>query len=59
MRGKVDQRVSFETRQEQLDAIEEWRRHQTPIPSRNEAIRTLIDLGLETAKQPAPRPRRR
>jgi hypothetical protein len=43
---KVDQRVAFVTRRSQLDAVDEWRVTQRPIPSRNEAIRRLIDLGL-------------
>lgn len=31
--------------------IEEWRRAQTKIPSRSDAIRQLVDLGLETKKK--------
>lgn len=45
---KVDQRVPFVTRKSQLDAIDEWRTKRRPIPSRNEAIRHLVDRGLET-----------
>jgi hypothetical protein len=32
--------------QEQLNAIDQWRRRQTPIPTVSEAIRRLVDLGL-------------
>lgn len=47
---KVDQRVPFVTRKSQLEAVDQWRTEQRPIPSRNEAIRRLIDLGLEVAR---------
>ncbi len=30
-----------------LDAIDEWRRQQPDLPSRSEAIRRLVDLGLK------------
>jgi hypothetical protein len=53
-REKVDQRLTLVTRQSQLDAIDEWRTQQRPIPSLNEAIRQLIDLGLEAARPKAP-----
>jgi hypothetical protein len=48
---KVDQRVPFVTRKSQLDAIDQWRTEQRPIPSRNEAIRQLVDAGLEAARE--------
>jgi hypothetical protein len=32
--------------QAQLDAIDEWRRRQTPIPSVSEAIRRLVEQAL-------------
>jgi hypothetical protein len=48
---KVDQRVPFVTRKSQLDAIDGWRTERRPIPSRNEAIRQLIDIGLDAARQ--------
>ena len=38
--------------QAQLDAIDKWRRHQTPIPSVSEAIRRLLESAL--AGTPAP-----
>jgi hypothetical protein len=34
--------------QEQLNAVEEWRRRQKPIPNVSEAIRRLVELGLAT-----------
>jgi len=40
--------------QSMLDAIEHWRRRQTPIPTVSDAIRTLVEFGL-TAK-PAAKP---
>jgi hypothetical protein len=36
--------IGFE--QEQLNAIDQWRRRQTPIPTVSEAIRRLVELGL-------------
>ena len=36
----------------QLDRVDEWRRKQDDFPSRAEAIRNLIDVGLETRSQP-------
>jgi metal-responsive CopG/Arc/MetJ family transcriptional regulator len=36
---------------EEIARIDNWRRHQTPLPSRSEAIRQLIALGLEAARQ--------
>ena len=39
--------------QEMLDAIDEWRRQQMPIPTVSDAIRALIENGLanRTAKK--------
>lgn len=31
---------------EWLEALDDWRRHQPDIPSRAEAIRRLVDLGM-------------
>jgi hypothetical protein len=43
--------------QSMLDAIDHWRREQTPIPTVSDAIRALVELGLT---KPAPiRPRQR
>lgn len=46
-REKVDQRVTFVTRRSQLDAVDAWRRRQPRLVSRNEAIRVLLERGLE------------
>jgi hypothetical protein len=34
--------------QEMLDAIDEWRRRQTPIPTVSDAVRRLIEIGLKS-----------
>jgi hypothetical protein len=39
--------IGFE--QEMLDAIDKWRRKQTPIPTVSDAIRRLVELGLAVA----------
>jgi hypothetical protein len=40
--------VGFE--REMMNAIDKWRRWQTPIPSASEAIRRLVELGLADAQ---------
>ena len=35
-----------------LDQVEQFRRQQSPIPSEAEAIRQLVQIGLETALKP-------
>ena len=35
-----------------MPRIDEWRQQQAEPPSRSDAIRRLIDLGLEAARQP-------
>jgi hypothetical protein len=37
---------------EQAARVEEFRRRQTPIPSRREALRALIEVGLREALGP-------
>ncbi|WP_183750793.1 hypothetical protein [Pseudochelatococcus contaminans] len=37
----------------QVATIDAWRKEQDDLPSRSEAIRRLIDLGIETAKERA------
>lgn len=44
---KLERRVQLVIGQSQLDEIEDWRRRQHPIPSRNEAMRRLLARGLE------------
>lgn len=34
-----------------LKRIDAWRRHQPDLPSRSEAIRRLVDLGLEAEER--------
>jgi hypothetical protein len=36
--------------EEMLEAIDKWRRRQSPIPSVSDAVRTLIDAGLAASK---------
>jgi hypothetical protein len=33
--------------QKLLDAVDDWRRHQTPVPNVSDAIRSLVVLGLQ------------
>lgn len=47
--GPLDKRIPFATDEEQLRAIDEWRRQQQDLPSRSEAIRRLIDIALQQA----------
>lgn len=42
----MDKRIPFVTNDEQIRAIDEWRRRQPDLPSRAEAIRRMIDLVL-------------
>jgi len=35
---------------DEVGAIDEWRRRQTDLPSRSEAIRRLVELGLKAKK---------
>jgi hypothetical protein len=37
--------IGFE--QDMLDAIDDWRRKQKPIPTVSDAIRRLVELGLK------------
>jgi CRP-like cAMP-binding protein len=39
--------------QQLLDAIDEWRRSQTPTPSISEAVRHLVELGLAATAPPS------
>jgi hypothetical protein len=34
-----------------LEKVDEWRRNEPDIPSRAEAIRRLVDLGIEVKKK--------
>lgn len=37
----------------ELDAIDAWRRQQSDLPSRPEAIRRLVSVGLDASTKPA------
>lgn len=52
-----DKVFQMRTSEEFLRRIDDWRRHQPDLPSRAEAIRRLIQLGLEaTPHMPAKKP---
>ena len=40
------------------DALANWRRQQPDLPSRSEAIRCLIELGLQAAQEAAEKAKR-
>jgi hypothetical protein len=53
MRGsKVDRKVTFMTTPEMIEAVDRWRAQQRPLPSRNAALRTLIERALTAAGEP-------
>jgi hypothetical protein len=43
-----DLRIPVMMTASEVDAIDEWRRKQPDLPSRSEAIRRLVRLGLKT-----------
>ena len=47
-----DQRVPVMMSVSEVKALDAWRRSREDLPSRGEAIRRLIELGLEAAKKP-------
>jgi hypothetical protein len=50
-RPSVDsEAVNVRMERPQLRKLDEWRRAQSDLPTRPEAIRRLIELGLEAAK---------
>jgi hypothetical protein len=46
-----DQRIPVMMSSEEVAAIDEWRRKNPDLPSRSEAIRRLVELGLNKAKK--------
>lgn len=50
---KLDQRIQLVASKEFNDEVDGWRRTQADLPSRSEAIRRLVRLGIE-AEQEAP-----
>jgi hypothetical protein len=51
--SKMSELVGVRFTAEKLMEIEEWRRLQTVIPSRTDAIRALVDEGLASFKRRA------
>ena len=52
MRGEArDQRVPIMLSINELRQLDEWRREQQDLPSRSEAIRRLIQVGMSALKQ--------
>ena len=49
--GMKTERLEMRAKPEWLAAIDEWRRRQPTIPSRTEAVRQLVELGLRAAQQ--------
>ncbi len=45
-----DQRIPVMMSSDDVEAIDEWRRKQPDLPSRSEAIRRLVELGLKAKK---------
>jgi hypothetical protein len=50
MNEPLDQRVQLVISKGQVRAIDEWRRQQPDLPSRSEAIRRLIEVGLHLGR---------
>lgn len=46
--------VSLKAPQSFFDKIDEWRAGQRPIPNRGEAIRRLVEVGLEALQKEKP-----
>jgi hypothetical protein len=56
--GKPAQRrMPFVTTEDQLERIDRWRGQLLPIPSRNEAIKRLVDFGLDAQAKAAETPK--
>ena len=43
--------ISLKAPQSFLDKIDEWRAGQRPIPNRGDAIRKLVEVGLEAVQR--------
>jgi hypothetical protein len=46
--------ISLKAPQSFLDKVDEWRAGQRPIPNRGDAIRRLVELGLEALQKEKP-----
>jgi nitrogen regulatory protein PII len=49
--AKLDQRIQLVASNEFSQVIDEWRRGQSDLPSRSEAIRRLVELGIRYEKE--------
>ena len=45
-----DQRIPIMMSSDEVAAIDEWRRKTADLPSRSEAIRRLVEIGLKAKK---------
>jgi metal-responsive CopG/Arc/MetJ family transcriptional regulator len=46
--AEVVRRINLVAPEEWLRRIDRWRKHQTGLPNRSEAIRRLTEIGLDT-----------
>lgn len=46
---KLNKRLQIIAFDKIIAAIDEWRREQSDLPSRSEAIRRLVEIGLEAS----------
>jgi metal-responsive CopG/Arc/MetJ family transcriptional regulator len=44
-------KVNLITPAEWLERVDNWRRHQPDLPNRSEAIRKLVEMGLDTTER--------
>ena len=51
MSAALDQRLQLVISKEQVKAVDDWRRHQSDLPNRSQAIRRLIETGLKASDQ--------
>ncbi len=49
--AKLDQRIQLVASNEFSQLIDDWRRTQSDLPSRSEAIRRLVDIGLRYERE--------
>ena len=47
---KLNKRLQIVASDKIVAAIDEWRREQSDLPSRSEAIRRLVEIALKTSK---------
>jgi metal-responsive CopG/Arc/MetJ family transcriptional regulator len=52
---RQDQRIQLVTSKRFVQQVDEWRRAQPELPSRSEAIRRLVEVGLATEAAAKPR----